>query len=126
MTKNYSRLLRYKVAGEHYYIDGHYKIPHPRIAAYSYFVVCSDGEGWDHVSVSLRGIVNNREKIVERCPTWEEMCYIKSLFFNEDEAAVQFHPASSEYVNHHPYCLHLWKPQGITLPIPDSIMVGPK
>lgn len=39
-------------------------------------VVASSGEipvsqGWDHVSVSLPN----------RCPTWEEMCKVKDLFF---------------------------------------------
>ena len=124
MTKKFQSLLRYKVAGEAHYIDGHYEIPHPRIAAYSYFVVCSDGEGWDHVSVSLRGIKNNKKVHIERCPTWDEMCYIKSLFFNEDEVAIQFHPAASEYVNVHLYCLHLWRPNEVELPIPQRSMIG--
>lgn len=34
-------------------------------------VVVSDGDDWDHVSVSLQN----------RCPTWDEMCWIKAIFF---------------------------------------------
>lgn len=64
-------------------------------------VIFSEGLGWDHVSVSLP----------TRCPTWEEMCYVKNVFFDEHEAVMQLHPPRSEYVNNHPYCLHLWKPQ---------------
>lgn len=64
-------------------------------------VIVSDGGGWDHVSVSL----------ANRTPTWEEMCYVKDLFFRSDEVVMQLHPAKSEYVNFHPHCLHLWRPQ---------------
>jgi hypothetical protein len=78
-------------------------------------VVVSDEDGWDHVSVSLPS----------RCPTWEEMCAVKELFFRDDEAAVEYHPPKADYVNHHPYCLHLWRPQGQELPLPPAWMVGP-
>lgn len=54
---------------------------------------------WEHVSVSR----------INRTPTWNEMCRIKELFWDDDETVVQFHPKKSEYVNRHPYCLHLWK-----------------
>lgn len=71
---------------------------------------------WEHVSVSLEG----------RAPNWAEMCFVKDLFWTEEECVVQFHPPRSEYVNHHPYCLHLWKPIGTNIPTPPSILVGPK
>ena len=79
-------------------------------------VVVSDGEGWDHVSVSLQN----------RCPTWDEMCLIKDLFFETHEVAMQLHPAKDNYVNHHPFCLHLWRPQDKRIPLPPTDMVGPK
>ena len=72
--------------------------------------------GWEHVSVSAR----------DRCPTWDEMCFVKNLFWHENECVVQFHPPQSEYVNYHPNCLHLWKPLKHVLPLPPSILVGPK
>lgn len=77
------------------------------------FFVCSNGGGWDHVSVSHRS----------RCPSWEEMCEVKDIFFGEDECCVEYHPARSEYVNIHPYCLHIWKPQTETIPTPPMIFV---
>lgn len=76
--------------------------------------IASDGMGWEHVSVSW----------ADRCPTWAEMCAIKDLFWDEDDWVVQFHPAASEYVNNHPYCLHLWRPTDAVLPKPEMIMVG--
>jgi hypothetical protein len=72
--------------------------------------------GWEHVSVSTR----------RRTPNWDEMCFVKNLFWREDECVVQFHPPKSDYVNHHPYCLHLWKPIGRELQLPPSVLVGPK
>lgn len=82
------------------------------------FAMCSDGMGWQHVSVSC--ISEGKD----RTPTWAEMCYIKDLFWTKDECVIQYHPAESEYINMHKHCLHLWKPIGITLPIPNKIMVG--
>ena len=72
--------------------------------------------GWEHVSVSCE----------HRAPNWPEMCFIKSLFWDDEECVVQFHPPRSDYVNHHPHCLHLWRPINATLPRPPSILVGPK
>jgi len=61
---------------------------------------------------------------VDRCPTWEEMCLVKDLFWDDTDCVIQYHPSRSDYVNNHPYCLHLWRPIGIELPRPDSIFVG--
>ena len=79
-------------------------------------VVWSYGGGWDHVSVSW----NNR------CPTWDEMCEVKKLFFYPEEVCVQYHPPESEYVNQFPYCLHIWRCQQPGMPMPPSWMVGLK
>lgn len=68
---------------------------------------------WEHVSASTP----------LRCLTWEEMCKIKDLFFNEDETVIQIHPAKNNYVNVHQFCLHLWKPKNKELPLPDPDLV---
>lgn len=78
--------------------------------------VVSDGLGWEHVSVSLP----------TRCPTWEEMCFIKDKFWDKGDCVVQYHPAEKDHVNYHPYCLHLWRPMGLSIPKPPPLMVGPK
>jgi hypothetical protein len=39
---------------------------------------------------------------------------------------VQFHPPKSQYVNCHPYCLHLWRNKNQEVILPPSILVGPK
>ena len=63
--------------------------------------IFSNGLGWDHVSVSLP----------TRCPTWAEMEFIKRTFFADDETAMQLHVPLAEHISHHPYCLHIWRPQ---------------
>lgn len=77
------------------------------------FFICSYGGGWDHVSVSFSN----------RCPTWDEMCKVKDIFFDEDECCIEYHPAKKNYVNVHPYCLHIWKPQKETIPTPPTLYV---
>jgi hypothetical protein len=79
-------------------------------------VQVSDQCGWDHVSVSLP----------DRTPTWKEMCFIKDIFFEDEETAVQFHPPKSQYVDYHPYCLHLWRNQEEAFKLPPQSFIGPK
>lgn len=79
----------------------------------TFFVIASNGGDWDHVSVSTE----------YRCPRWEEMQQIKDLFFEPEEVVMQLHPAKSEYVNNHPYCLHMWRPQRADIPLPPPIFV---
>jgi len=81
-------------------------------------VIASDQEGWEHVSVSLPSL--------SRCPTWEEMCFVKGLFWDDEDCVIQYHPAKSEHVNYHEYCLHLWRPVGVSFPTPPAIFVGPE
>jgi hypothetical protein len=66
------------------------------------------GAPWEHVSVSTRN----------RCPTWEEMAWVKRQFFEDEECVIQYHPPKSAYINVHPFVLHLWRPTGATIPMP--------
>ena len=85
-----------------------------RGSALEFLVLASvhDGE-WEHVSVSTES----------RCPRWGEMQQIKELFFEDDEAVMQLHPPQKDYVNSHPYCLHMWRPIKARIPLPDVNMV---
>lgn len=69
---------------------------------------------WEHVSVS----------VYNRCPTWEEMCFVKRLFWDDEETVIQFHPPASKYVNRHEFCLHLWKQIGVTVETPPTNLIG--
>lgn len=77
-----------------------------------------ESDGWEHVSVSIPGI--------NRTPTWGEMCFVKNAFWPEEDAVVQYHPAKEDYVNMHPFCLHLFRPVDGKFPKPDSLTVGIK
>lgn len=70
-------------------------------------------EGWEHVSVSM----------VDRIPTWEDMCYVKGLFWTDEETVIQFHPPKSLHINCHPNCLHLWRQRESAFPLPPSHLV---
>ncbi len=97
--------------------NGMFRLPHRENgASVPFTVVASDEQGWEHVSVSLP----------LRCPTWEEMCKIKSLFWGPEDCVVQYHPPESAYVNNHPYCLHLWRNTTEAMPTPPTYMVGIK
>ena len=89
-------------------------------------VIATDGDylvvgltkdyAWEHVSVSLEN----------RCPTWEEMSFVKNLFWKDDETVIQFHVPKPSHVNFHPFCLHLWRPILKEIPLPPIDTVGPK
>lgn len=100
--------------------SGFFIIPHYRIKEYIINVQASCGMGWEHASVSVSRIGEKQT----RCPTWGEMCWVKNLFWDETDCVIQYHPAKSEYVNMHPFVLHLWRPTDQVIPIPDKRMVG--
>ena len=83
-------------------------------------IIISDGAGWEHASVSYYA------KHIRRCPVWDEMHWVKTLVWRDDECVMQLHPPQADYVNCHPYTLHLWKPIGQEIPRPPSILVGLK
>lgn len=94
--------------------NGVFMIPVPKRKKELFQVIASDGEGWEHVSVSLE----------DRDPTWSEMCYIKDLFWDSEDTVIQYHPPKKEYMNQHQHCLHLWKPINIEFPRPEMSLVG--
>lgn len=81
-------------------------------------VICSAGDDrenmdWEHVSVSLGA----------RCPTWEEMDFVKRIFWKDDETVMQLHVPRGQHINHHSNCLHLWRPINKQIPLPNPVMV---
>ena len=85
--KNLNDLDRYRLrgqavldvfGGEDDETCGVFVVPSP-IDKQDLRVIASTGCDWDHVSVSRR----------TRCPNWQEMEYVKRLFFRHDEIAMQ-------------------------------------
>lgn len=98
-------------------IPGNFKNPvRTRIIA-SAGPLPGDAQAWEHVSVTVQA---------KRCPTWEEMCRVKALFWDPEDCVLQFHPPESDYVSYHNYCLHLWRPVGVEILRPPALMVGPR
>lgn len=82
-------------------------------------IIASSGDDeylWEHVSVSL-------PDSPKKCPSWQEMCIVKDLFWEPEQAVMQIHPPASQYVNQHEGCLHLWRPILVAVPLPPRIMV---
>jgi hypothetical protein len=111
-------LEQYRVKSGHYATEnnepfGAFQVPYK---SNTLLVIADNGEttSWEHVSVSL----------TNRCPNWEEMCYIKSLFWSEEETVIEYHPPKSQYVNCHQNCLHLWRKIGFEIPLPPMGLVG--
>ena len=104
--------------------NGMFQLPYDRDKNIWFNCMISDGMGWEHVSITLFRRVMLKKIPIDRCPTWEEMCFVKSVFWNDDEAVMQLHPPKKDWVSNHPYCLHLWRPTIETIPLPMSIMVG--
>lgn len=102
--------------------SGIFVIPHYRISDYVFLCMVSDGMDWEHVSIT----VMKKNKQADRTPTWAEMCWLKDLFWDKEDCVMQLHPPESEYVSTHDFCLHLWKPIGEKIPMPNSLMVGKK
>lgn len=75
--------------------------------------IFSWGEGWEHLSVSTP----------RKCPSWDQMCKMKDIFWNDDEVCIEYHPRKSDYVNMHPFCLHIWKPINEEIPTPPRILI---
>jgi hypothetical protein len=83
-------------------------------------IIASTGEGWEHVSVHA---VDDDD--TPYTPLWEHMQMVKELWWKDDEVVMQLHPRKADYVNFHRHVLHLWRPIGIEIPTPPSILVGP-
>lgn len=103
---------QYREAGNKGKDCGMFRIPNGS-ARNTLLVIASDGLDWEHVSVSKK----------YECPTWNEMCLIKGLFWDANDCVVQYHPPQSEYISLHPHCLHLWRPIVDKMPMPPDIMV---
>ena len=59
-------------------------------------------------------------------PSYYDMCTIKGIFWNKDEAVIEIHPAEADYVNNVENCLHLWRANDKEMILPPSFMVGLK
>jgi hypothetical protein len=81
--------------------------------------ISSDQEGWEHVSVTDQTLRHSQRTP----PTWDDMCFIKAAFWDDEECVIEYHVPRSEWINQHPGCLHLWRPRAVEIPRPPSLFV---
>jgi len=84
--------------------SGDVKLPDSGIASVAWGY---NENGYEHVSVS---------PYKDKTPTWRDMCFVKDLFWEDEEEVYQIHPRKSEYVDVKKNCLHLWRYPGFELP----------
>jgi hypothetical protein len=72
-------------------------------------------KGWEHVSVSV-------SPTVTQPPYWDEMCFVKQLFWEPEACVVQYHPPQADYINITEGVLHLWR-YSAGFPMPPKIFV---
>ena len=121
MKEGSTEIEKYRIVEGHYGSDasfamvGAFEVP---FESNVLKIISDDGlaSNWEHVSVSLKN----------RCPNWKEMCFVKNVFWEREETVIQYHPPQSEYINNHPYVLHLWKPKKQVIPLPPWVLIGIK
>lgn len=86
-----------------------------KMPGYSASLIVSNGAGWEHASIApLRKIT----------PSWEDMCLLKDIVWNDYEEVIQIHPPKDMYVNNVSNCLHLWRCSYLEMVLPPSCLVG--
>lgn len=70
---------------------------------------------WLHVSCAY----------VDKLPSWADLREAKTVFCGPKRLALSIIPSEAEYVNIHPYVLHLWCPLDHD-PIPDFRKLSPE
>jgi hypothetical protein len=127
------RLAKYRIvdgfhgSDESYKFTGAFRIPFKFDNRNQKLIVVSTGNqfrqdnfndinNWEHVSVSHPN----------RCPTWDEMNFIKGVFWSDYETVIQYHPSKKHYINNHKTCLHMWKPIHFKIKLPPELAVGVK
>ena len=92
-----SKLKHYKPMGMYGTFIGKYEFNNGKECS---ICIGSNEEGWEHVSIEMYG---------RKLPTWDEMCEIKDLCWDDEEEVVQIHPKKSHYINM-TEAMHLWRP----------------
>lgn len=122
MRKNQPKLEKHRVttgpiaSDSSYGMQGAFIYPSPQFGPLQ--IISSIGDGWEHVSVTY-----HKKRAI---PEWDVMSFVKDLFWEPEETVIQIHPPKSQYINTHPFVLHLWRPTKTTIPLPPTYMIGLK
>ena len=67
-------------------------------------VVVKSINKWESCEVAVCGFIAGGIEYATRCPTWNEMCFVKDMFWSEDEVCIQYHPDKKNYMGNVPGC----------------------
>ena len=88
-------------------------------------IVASDGLDWTDAGLPLPAWEHVSVSLARRCPTWAEMEWVREQFWSDDELVIQLSVPRAKHINLHQYTLHLWRPVGVTIPLPPASTVAP-
>lgn len=80
-------------------------------------ITASDKNGFEHVTVA----VSDKRKKGNQSPTWEEMQYVKTIFWDDFDTVIQYHPWKNDYINGQKNRLHLWRIIDKPIAVPTHI-----
>ena len=84
---------------------------------YFIFVVASDQQSWEHISIVIHTIGP------QRAPVKEEVDAIRNMFWGKDDQVFQYMP-SSRFKDENPLCIQLWRKPGVEMPVPPLELSG--
>lgn len=86
-----------------------------------YNVITTETKEWKRVRVSL---LDKYYHPLDRYPKWDEMCLIKEMLFNDDEAVIEIHTNDEFKMYEKDYTIDLWRPLNKEMPLPNPDLVG--
>lgn len=128
MKSDWKHLEKWRVVDQFYQSSagctfGAFQIP----VNYSVILRCiaTDGfdgkvdTGWEHVSVHAFDTIFGKQRI----PKWDEMNFVKNVFWEPTECVVQYHVPKSDHININENVLHLWRCKAVEFPMPPKEFV---
>lgn len=108
-------------------MTGAFVVPSPSFVARNLGIISYDGSNWNHPSEAWEHVSVSIVQFPKNCPTWEEMNFVKQLFWEDEELVFQFHPPKSLLIDYSPQTgrkvLHLWRPTISQIPLPPRMTV---
>lgn len=85
-----------------------YRVLSPFDPVCELFIIVGTLDEWEFVQVTA----------ADRCPTWDEMKWLKDCCWDAEDVCFQLHPAASRYINKSEFSLWIWRPTTTEIPQP--------
>jgi hypothetical protein len=83
-------------------------------------VIASNVKGWEQIFINV--VSHDKKKVIERTPTWDEMCMAQKYFWDPEDVCIQIHADESNYKKLNKFALQILKKVGSVYEIPISLM----